>query len=247
MRNIAWSVPAVTVVAAVLLRGPYLEAHLLRADPGRVPSEATLMRFATGRGRSLFEAHCASCHGRAGRGNQDGTPDLTDDDWLYGTGQVMDIERVVDYGIRSHHPRAWNLAIMPAFASPRPSESDARIAPLTPPQIHDLVEFILHEQGHDADVAAAGRGAAVYRGAGGCYDCHLTDLRGDSAIGVPNLIDRTTLYGDGGREALLLSIAGGRQGVCPAWVGRISPAGIRELALYVYSLSHSSVGSRHDH
>jgi cytochrome c oxidase cbb3-type subunit 3 len=246
MRSIALSILAVTVVAAVLLRGPYLEAHLLRADPGSVPTEATLMRFATGRGRSLFEAHCASCHGRAGRGNQDGIPDLTDDDWLYGTGQVMDIERVVDYGIRSHHPRAWNLAIMPAFASPRPSESDARIAPLTPPQIRDLVEFILHEQGHDADVAAAGRGAAVYRGAGGCYDCHLTDLRGDSAIGVPNLIDRITLYGDGGRQALLLSIAGGRQGVCPAWVGRISPAGIRELALYVYSLSHSSVGSRHD-
>jgi cytochrome c oxidase cbb3-type subunit 3 len=248
MRSIALSVLAVIVVAAVLLRGPYLEAHLLRADPGGVTTDATLMRFATGRGRSLFEAHCASCHGRAGHGNQgEGIPDLTDNDWLYGTGQVMDIERVVDYGIRSHHPRGWNLAIMPAFASPRPSESDSRIAPLTPPQIRDLVEFILHEQGHDADVAAAGRGAAVYRGAGGCYDCHLTDLRGDSAIGVPNLIDRITLYGDGGRQALLLSIAGGRQGVCPAWAGRISPAGIRELALYVYSLSHSSVGSRHDH
>jgi hypothetical protein len=45
---------------------------------------------------------------------------------------------------------------------------------------------------------------------------------------------------------LFLSIAYGRQGVCPAWVGRISAAGIRELALYVYSLSHSATGFKHD-
>jgi cytochrome c oxidase cbb3-type subunit 3 len=245
MRSLAWCALAVTIVAAVLLRGCYMKANLLRTDPGDIPSSATLMHFATGRGRSLFEAHCASCHGRDGHGAQDkGIPDLTDDDWLYGTGQVIDIERVIDYGIRSHHPRAWNLAIMPAFASPRPSVSDAKITPLTRPQISDLVEFILHEQGREADVAAAARGAVLYRGAGGCYDCHSTDLRGDSAIGVPNLVDRITLYGDGSRQALFLSIATGRQGVCPSWIGRISPAGIRELALYVYSLSHSPVEAR---
>jgi hypothetical protein len=60
------------------------------------------------------------------------------------------------------------------------------------------------------------------------------------------LIDNITLYGDGSRQALFMSIANGRQGVCPAWAGQISPTGIRELALYVYSLSHS-VRSKHDH
>src|SRR5882757_2335883 len=128
----------------------------------------------------------------------------------------------------------------------RPSEADAKIVPLAPPQISDLIEFILHEQGRDGDSAAAARGESLYRGAGGCYDCHSMDLRGDAAIGVPNLIDNITLYGDGSRQALFTSIANGRGGVCPAWVGQISPAGIRELALYVYSLSHSSVGSKHD-
>ena len=113
------------------------------------------------------------------------------------------------------------------------------------PFFRDLVEFIFHEQGRVADGAASARGASLYLGAGGCYDCHSTDLRGDSAIGVPNLIDKITLYGDGSRQALFMSIANGRQGVCPAWVGQISPAGIRELALYVYSLSHT-VGSKHD-
>jgi cytochrome c oxidase cbb3-type subunit III len=52
------------------------------------------------------------------------------------------------------------------------------------------------------------------------------------------LTDRITLYGDGSRESLAMSIAYGRHGICPAWVTRISPAGIRELAVFVYSLSH---------
>jgi len=246
MRIIALSVLAVCMVAAVLLRGRYVEAHLLRADPGSITSDAIFMRFATSRGRPLFGAHCASCHGRAGHGDRaKGIPDLTDDDWLYGTGQVIDIERVIDYGIRSHNPKAWNLAIMPAFGRSRPSEADAKIAPLAPMQIRDLIEFIFHEQGRDTDGAASARGASLYLGAGGCYDCHSMDLRGDSAIGVPNLIDKITLYGDGSRQALFMSIANGRQGVCPAWIGQISPAGVRELALYVYSLSHP-VESNHD-
>jgi cytochrome c oxidase cbb3-type subunit III len=245
MRIIALSILAVCMVAVVLLREGFMEAHLLRADPSHVPSDAGLMSFAIARGRPMFAAHCASCHGGDGRGDRSrGIPDLTDDDWLYGSGQVMDIERVVNYGIRSHHPKAWNLAIMPAFGRPRPSATEVNIHPLAPPQIRDLIEFVFHEQGRAADGAASARGAALYLGAGGCYDCHTTDLRGDSAIGAPNLIDKITLYGDGGRDALFQSIANGRQGVCPARVGRIGPAGIRELALYVYSLSHP-VGSPH--
>ena len=83
MRIIALWVLAVCMVAAVLLRGRYVEAHLLRADPGGIPSDTTLMSFATGRGRLLFEAHCASCHGPAAHGDRaKGIPDLTDDDWL---------------------------------------------------------------------------------------------------------------------------------------------------------------------
>jgi cytochrome c oxidase cbb3-type subunit 3 len=63
------------------------------------------------------------------------------------------------------------------------------------------------------------------------------DAKGDSAIGAPNLADRITLYGDGSREALAMSIAYGRHGICPAWIGRMTAAGIREVAVYVYSLS----------
>lgn len=163
---------------------------------------------------------------------------MNDGDWLYGTGLVSDIEQVIKYGIRSHQPRAWNLAIMPAYATARPSARDAKILPLSSGNIRDLVDFMRREQGRSFDAAAAARGAELFRGPGGCYDCHALDAKGDSAIGAPNLTDQITLYGDGSRESLAMSIAYGRHGMCPAWVGRIDAAGIREVALFVYSLSH---------
>jgi len=151
---------------------------------------------------------------------------------------VSDIEQIVKYGIRSYHPKGWNLAIMPAYATPQPSARDNRILSLSPGNIRDLVEFLIGRQGQRVDGAAAARGADLFAGAGGCYDCHAVDAKGDSGIGAPNLSDRITLYGDGSRASLTMSIAYGRHGLCPAWVRRISPAGIREVAIYVYSLSH---------
>lgn len=230
------------LMAAVLLRQSAVEGQLLRADPNAIPAEPALMDFALERGAALFENNCANCHGTAGQADPArGIPALNDEDWLYGTGQVSDIEQVVKYGIRSGHPKTWNLALMPAYATLRPSPRDAAILPLSPANIRDLVEFLLFEQGHQAAPDAAGRGAALFAGTGGCYDCHAADAKGDPAIGAPNLTDGITLYGDGSRESLTLSISYGRHGVCPAWVGRIAPAGIREVALFVFSLSHPRV------
>ncbi len=225
-------------MAAVLLYLSGRERSLLRADPDSIPRHPALMAFALGRGEPLFEMHCAACHGTHGEGDpRRGVPALNDGDWLYGTGAVSDIEQVARYGIRSFHPRAWNLALMPAYATPRPSPHDGRISSLSPQDIRDLVEFLFRAQERIADAAAAARGAALYSGAGGCYDCHAADAKGDSAIGAPDLTDRVTLYGDGSRESLAMSISYGRHGMCPAWVNRIDPAGIREVAVFVYSLS----------
>ena len=227
------------LIAVVLLYSSRLEGRLLRMDPDAVQSDFALRTFAHDRGERLFEAHCAVCHGLQGQGDTGrGIPALNDNDWLYGTGVPGDIEQTVKYGIRSYHPKAWNFAIMPAYATAVPSARDAKIPPLRPEDIRDLVEFLIRQQGRAADDAAAARGAALFTGAGGCYDCHAVDAKGDAAIGAPNLTDTVTLYGDGSRESLSMSISYGRHGVCPAWVKRISPAGIREVALFVYSLSH---------
>jgi cytochrome c oxidase cbb3-type subunit 3 len=225
--------------AAVLLRESGLRARLLRSDANNIPANATLMAFAEPRGRRLYAAHCSGCHGPQGLGDpRQGVPNLTDDDWLYGTGEVSDIEQIIRYGIRSYHPKTWNLAIMPAYGTPRPSARDGKIPPLTPTNIRDVVEYLIYLQGRNADAVAAARGASIYAGVGGCYDCHSGDAKGDSAIGAPNLTDQVTLYGDGSRESLSMSISYGRAGICPAWVGRLNAAQVRELAVFVFTLSH---------
>jgi cytochrome c oxidase cbb3-type subunit 3 len=230
---------AFLIGAAVFAEISRAERRLLRADPDALAADPALLRLAVDRGQPLFMIHCAACHGVSGTGDRvKGVPDLTDGDWLYGNGRVADIEHIIEYGIRSRNPKAWNLAIMPAYARPHPNPSDPNIQPLAPDQISDLIEFLFRQQGREADAAAASRGAALYGGAAGCYDCHSLDAKGDAAIGAPNLTDAVTLYGDGSREALFLSVAHGRQGVCPAWIMKMSAAGIRETAVYVYSISH---------
>jgi cytochrome c oxidase cbb3-type subunit III len=227
------------LLAAVFAADSHAARQLLRADPDALPADAMLFRFAVRRGKPLFEARCAVCHGASGSGDPArGIPNLTDDDWLYGTGRAAEIERVIDYGIRSRNPKAWSLAIMPAYGRPEPNPADKNIQPLSPGEIDDVIEFLMRQQGRQADADAVSRGAALFTGNGGCYDCHSIDAQGDSAIGAPNLIDAITLYGDGSRDALHMSIAYGRQGVCPAWINRASAASIRELALYVFSISH---------
>jgi cytochrome c oxidase cbb3-type subunit 3 len=237
---------AVLLLPALIYDGRS-KADLLRADADRIPVDSQLMRYAERDGSREFAVHCAQCHGAAGTGDTArGIPDLTDGDWLYGQGTASDIERIITYGIRSDHPKAWNLARMPAYATPQPSSSDTNIPPLDPGQIRDVVEYLYSLQGRAQDRDAAVRGAAVYHNSGGCYDCHSADARGDSAIGAPNLIDSVSLYGDGTRSALYDSIANGRHGICPAWAGRITAAEIRTAALYVYSLSHTAASTQVD-
>ncbi len=239
MRFLIVLIAASSLLAAVFAADGNAARRLLRADPDALPANPMLLRFAVRRGAALFEARCAVCHGASGKGDPGkGVPNLTDADWLYGTGRPAEIERVIDYGIRSRNPKSWNLAIMPGYGRPQPNPADKNIQPLTPGEIDDVIEFLMRQQGRRADSAAAARGAVLFTGHGGCYDCHSFDARGDSAVGAPDLSDAVALYGDGGREALRMSITYGRQGVCPAWIKRLSAASIRELAVYVYSISH---------
>lgn len=239
MRVIVLAALWATLAAVVLGYSAHREARLLRLDPGAIVLGSAPAELARALGRPLFETRCAGCHGARGRGDPGrGIPDMTDADWLYGSGSVGDIEQIVRYGIRSHHPKSWDLAFMPAYATPHPSARDPRIEPLTPGDIRDVVERLMQLQGSPSDAASAARGALIFLGRGACYDCHAADAKGDPAIGAPNLTDRITLYGDGSRESLRRSIAGGRHGMCPAWEGRLSAAAIREVSIFVYSLSH---------
>lgn len=232
---------AILVLVGTMIHRNVLGSRLLRSDPDAIPANASLRQFALEGGQSTFKARCVSCHGGDGHGDtQHGIPDLTDDDWLYGEGSVSDIERIVLHGIRSNDPKAWNLARMPAFGRDHTGALDGGFPALTPQQINDVIEYLFSLQGRSFDQTAAVRGEQVYKVTGGCYDCHSEDGRGNTAIGAPNLVDRITLYGDGGRQSLFDSIAYGRGGVCPAWDGKLTPLSIRKVAVYVFSLSHAA-------
>ena len=234
---------ALAVGLLVLFISSRQEASLLRADPDAAIEDPGVRRSAIAAGRRVFRSNCASCHGQEGRGGN-GAPNLSDADWVYGSGRVGEIEQTIAYGVRSQNPKGWNLAMMPAYGSVKPSAAYA-IDPLKPGDIRDVVAFLDRLRGDSAfDVASAQRGAVIYAGRGGCYDCHGGDARGDPAIGAPNLVDHVWLYGDGGDESTFRSIAGGRRGVMPAFVGRLSTLKLRQVALYVRSLSQTSKETR---
>jgi cytochrome c oxidase cbb3-type subunit 3 len=221
-----------------------LRRDLVVADPDEIPSSRSLFPFAVSEGRPAYLRHCAGCHGAGGRGDRaKGAPSLADNDWLYGSGRVSEIEWTITHGIRAADPRTRNLAVMPAFATPRPSPL-GNIPPLTPGDIHDVVEFLVAVGSRDADPAAATRGSGIFHGRGGCYDCHGADARGDPAIGAPRLVGANWLTGDGERNSIFASIARGRRGVCPAWGEVLGAVEVRALAVYVYSLSHDSGAPR---
>jgi cytochrome c oxidase cbb3-type subunit 3 len=48
-------------------------------------------------GAKIFADNCASCHGDAGKGNQElGAPDLTDKIWLYGSDEATLVETITN-------------------------------------------------------------------------------------------------------------------------------------------------------
>jgi cytochrome c oxidase cbb3-type subunit 3 len=236
---VAGAVGVVLAAGGVIAWNLAMAASLLRTAPGDLPRHPALMAYGRAQGARVFARHCASCHANGARGDPArGVPDLTDADWLYGEGGVADIEAVVAHGVRAHAPRTLAFADMPAYAHPRPSRTEP-IPPLSPADIHDMVEYVVAISGRPADPAAAARAAQVYQSRGGCYDCHGRDAGGDPAIGVPRLTDAIWLYG-GERSDIAYSIAEGRAGVSPAFAGRLSPVQIREVAVFVYGLSHGA-------
>ncbi len=226
-------------VAAGAVRRAQSDAAILRADPETILRQPALAPRAIALGRAGFGRHCASCHGSGRADPARGIPDLTDGDFLYGTGQVAEIEQIVLHGIRSGDPRGWHLAAMPAYAKELPYPAEPAIKPLTPLEIGDVAQHLSHERTTDA--AAAARGAAIYAGRGACWDCHGPDGGGNPAIGAPNLNDRVDLYGDGSIAALTATLARGRAGISPAFARTLSPLEARAIAIYVASLTRKPV------
>ena len=91
--------------------------------------------------------------------------------------------------------------------------------------------------------ASVVRGAALYADKGSCYDCHGPDGSGNIDYGAPHLTGGDWLYG-GDRGSLYDSVYNGRHGLCPAWIGRVTPLEIRALAVYLHESARQRVAAR---
>lgn len=167
-------------------------------------------------GTRLFSNNCAVCHGADGGGNE-GFPNLTDKDWLYG-GTPAAIQQTITHG---------RQGMMPAWGKSKGGTLDET-------QVSAVAEYVLKISGQEHDAAKVEVGSAVF--ASTCSACHMPDGTGMQALGAPNLTDDTWLYG-GSAEVIRHSVRNGRSNKMPAQVDMLREDKIRMLTAYVYGLS----------
>jgi cytochrome c oxidase cbb3-type subunit 3 len=222
------------VCAAGLIRqmhataGERLRARLVQSAPDSVVAQPDLVKAAVAEAEPVFAQHCAVCHGDHMQGSAAvGAPGLSRGVWLYGRGDVFDIERTILYGIRSANPKGHNVVDMPPYGL---------TARLRPEEIRQLVQYVLQLSGqpHDGQTALAGR--EIYGDRGGCGDCHGEDGRGNPDYGAPDLTANAWNNG-GDADSLYQSIYFGRHRVMPAWIGILTLEQIRSVSVYVYVVS----------
>lgn len=208
------------VAAAKAEQAKYLD-QIAAKSLDEIAMDQELLPFVMAGGAAVFGDNCGPCHGKGG-GGAVGYPNLNDDDWLWG-GKLADVKYSILYGIRSGHPEARDMA-MPRFGIDKI---------LTPTEIADSTQYVLSLSDKAADAAAVKRGQEHY--VNNCAACHGEDGKGNIELGAPNLTDNIWLYG-GTPTQIAQSIHTGRGGVMPHWTGRLDPATIKMLTVYVHSL-----------
>ncbi|HEY1287460.1 MAG TPA: cytochrome-c oxidase, cbb3-type subunit III [Burkholderiales bacterium] len=190
-----------------------LEAPLLERVRGKSVEAIAADPQALAVGQVLFIENCAACHGRDARGNQAlGAPDLTDRDWLFG-GEGASILASILEGRQS---------TMPPFGG---TKSDQ--------EIRDLANYVLSLSGRAHDSLRAHFGKPAFSA---CAACHGADGKGNRTLGAPDLTDGFWLYG-GGIEDIVETIRRGRNGVMPAFRGRLGEENASLVAAWVYAKS----------
>jgi cytochrome c oxidase cbb3-type subunit 3 len=250
---VTWTWPVVVTAGLLATAMPRLsysaastraDARLATVDADGIGKDPALAKSAMELGRKTYEANCAVCHGRNLKGSPGAhAPDLSDRATLYGSDNVdagpneifaSDIEKTVRYGIRSEHPKTRSLAVMPSFAGLDPKQ-EGGYPKLDEHQIGDLAEYLVSLQGRKHDASAAARGKALFGKGGGCFDCHGQDAKGDPSIGSADLTSSNYLYGND-RLSIVTSIRGGRKGTMPAFEGTLTPAQLKAVSYYLFSV-----------
>lgn len=187
-----------------------------------IEKDPALLALARARGKAAFGDNCAPCHGSGAAGAK-GYPNLNDDEWLWG-GSLDQIGKTIEFGVRSGHSKAHEGAML-AFGKDGILKRD---------QIVTVANYVRSLSGlstpKDSDGSA---GQKIF--AENCAACHGDNAKGSIEQGAPDLTDKIWLYGSD-EKTVVETITNGRAGVMPAWTGRLDPATIKALAVYVHSL-----------
>jgi cytochrome c oxidase cbb3-type subunit III len=195
----------------------------LAATPlAEIEKDPALLALARARGKAAFGDNCAPCHGTGGAGAK-GYPNLNDDEWIWG-GKLEQIEQTIQFGARSGHAKAHEGAML-AFG---------KEGVLKPAEIVTVANYVRSLSGLSTSAGYDGAaGKKIF--ADNCASCHGDAGKGSQETGAPNLTDKIWLYGSD-EATLIETVRNGRAGVMPAWVGRLDPATVKALAVYVHSL-----------
>ncbi|CAH1651872.1 cytochrome-c oxidase, cbb3-type subunit III [Chelatococcus asaccharovorans] len=189
-----------------------------------IAGDEALMRHVRETGPTLFADNCAVCHGVKGTGGP-GFPNLTAGAWLWG-GDPETIAQTIRAGINSTDG-GTRVSQMLAFG---------RDGILTSDQVNSVAAYVRSLSGQPLNASEQARlpvGKEVFKA--NCVSCHGENGKGIRDVGAPDLTDPHWIYG-GDAQSVYTTIYGGRQGHMPHWQGRLSPADIKLLTLYVGTL-----------
>lgn len=182
-------------------------------DFAALRDDAEVMIPAMAAANRLYQDNCAACHGTDGGGGP-GFPVLHDNHWLWG-GDPETIAETLHVGINTTGDDT-RFGQMPAFDWMEREEREA------------LADYVAALPSGQAD--AESEGTVLFEE--NCSTCHAEGGVGGMENGAPSLTDSAVIYGQD-RESVLETLLHGRQGVMPAWSGRLSEAEINMLSLYV--------------
>lgn len=190
-----------------------------------ITQDPELNSFVLSAGKTAFADNCAACHQSGGAGKVGFSPNLSDDDWLYG-GSFDKIHETISKGRHGY---------MPPFGEA-----------LDAAQIDALANYVLSLSGHKMDAAKTENGKQLFHShTAACFYCHGDDAKGRQDIGSANLSDQVWLWADvpgAADDAAKLAAVkavittGLNNGVMPAWEGRLKPEQIKLLTVYVHEL-----------
>jgi len=161
-------------------------------------------------GERLFANNCSTCHGSDGRGAK-GFPDLTDNDWLYGSSPEAILDSI----------RMGRSGLMP----------DLKLDSATVSVLALYVQYLAGREDVTDHVRESGpKRFAV------CGACHGADGKGNQALGAPNLTDSVWLHGSSTLEIEDV-LRHGKQGNMPSFSNALNSNELKILAAYVISIS----------